>query len=109
MDEWLRKLADDWGVTLALSAMAGLIAAVNHTPPEALTARRIVWMIATSMLVSVIAVLIFDGFDWSEKRKIGASVVLGYMAFPILDGGWRLAMLWCQDPVKFITSFIRRK
>jgi len=102
LPDGLLAFANDWAMLLALSALAGLVATIRHTPPAQLSPSKMFWNILSSMLVGTLAKLLADDFDWSSKRKLGAAVLASYYAIPVLDGGWRLAMTWKNDPTKFI-------
>jgi hypothetical protein len=47
-------------------------------------------------------VLFLDGVNWTDKQKLGAAVLAGYMATPLLHGFYKLAEVFQKDPEKWI-------
>lgn len=98
----LREWVEEWATLAALCVFAGFLACVNHVPFQDITARRMFVNMAGSVLIGIITVLILDGMDWTEKQKLGAAVLAGYMATPLLHGFYKLAGAFEKNPEKWI-------
>lgn len=98
----LREWIEEWATLAALCAFAGFMACVNHVPFQEMTARKMAINMAGSILIGIITVLILDGMDWTEKQKLGAAVLAGYMATPLLHGFYKLAGAFEKNPEKWI-------
>lgn len=96
--EWI----EDWLTLAALCAFAGFLSCVNHTPVNQMTVRQFAIHIAAAVLIGIVAVLVLDGMDWTEKQKLGAAVLAGYISMPLLNGLHRLARGFEKDPEKWI-------
>jgi hypothetical protein len=97
-----REWIENWLSLIALCAFAGFMACVNHVPFKDITAKRFFINMAGSILIGVIAVLMLDGISWTDKQKLGAAVLAGYMATPLLHGFYKLAEVFQKDPEKWI-------
>jgi hypothetical protein len=98
----IREALENWLTLIALCAFAGFMACVNHVPLQEMTARKMAVNIMGSVFLGVVAVLILDGMDWTEKQKLGAAVLAGYMASPLLHGFYKLAKMFEKNPEKWI-------
>ena len=97
-----REALEHWLILAALCAFAGFMAFINHTTLQEMTARKMFVTILCSVFVGVITVLFLDGMDWTDKQKLGAAVLAGYMATPLLHGFYKLAEVFQKDPEKWI-------
>lgn len=100
--KYAREWLENWLSLIALCAFAGFMACVNHTPFVDITARRFFINMAGSILIGVITVLVLDGVNWTDKQKLGAAVLAGYMATPLLHGFYKLAGAFEKNPEKWI-------
>lgn len=100
--KYVQKFIEEWLTLIALAAFAGFIACVNHNSLQKITARYFAISMLGSILIGVITVLILDGVNWTDKQKLGAAVLAGYMATPILHGFYKLAGAFEKNPEKWI-------
>lgn len=96
--EWLL----DWGSLIALCAFAGFLSCVNHLPAQQMTARQFAVNMIGSVFLGITAVLWLDGASWTDKQKLSAALVVGYVATPVLHGLYRLASGFRDNPEKWI-------
>lgn len=100
--KYVQKFIEEWLTLIALAAFAGFIACVNHNSLQKITARYFAISMLGSILIGVITVLVLDGVNWTDKQKLGAAVLAGYMATPLLHGFYKLAEVFQKDPEKWI-------
>lgn len=100
--KYVQHFIEEWLTLIALAAFAGFIACVNHNPLQKMTARHFAVSMLGSILIGVIAILLLDGTGWTSKQKLGAAVLAGYMATPLLHGFYKLAEVFQKDPEKWI-------
>ena len=98
----LKEAIEDWLILAALCAFAGFMAFINHTALQEMTARKMVATVMGSVFLGIVTVLFLDGMDWTDKQKLGAAVLAGYLASPILHGFYKLAGMFEKNPEKWI-------
>lgn len=75
---------------------------VNYTPINQMTVRQFFIHILASLLIGIIVVLFLDGTGWTERQKLAAAMLAGYISMPLLNGFYRLARGFEKDPEKWI-------
>lgn len=93
---------ENWMTLVALCAFSGFLSCINYNPIHHMTARQFAIHISCAILIGVVIVLLLDGAPWTDKQKLGAAVMAGYISMPLLNGLHRLARGFEKDPEKWI-------
>ena len=102
--KYVREWVTEWGLLIALCAFAGFLSCVNHLPAQQMTARQFALNMVGSVFLGITAVLWLDGADLTDKQKLSAALVVGYVATPVLHGLYRMATGFRDNPEKWVNK-----